>query len=115
MELAEQRLADLRELVHELKSERADWNTVAKRLALNSRNAPAGRGARAQRRASADTGKHRHGAGTFTGGRAACVVALAVVGLMFTTIAFFAGALTGWLTNRYNNKDRATLRPARRR
>ena len=36
LELAEQRLADLRELVHELKTERDDWKTVAKRLALNS-------------------------------------------------------------------------------
>lgn len=36
LELAEQRLADLRELVHELKTERDDWKTVAKRLALNN-------------------------------------------------------------------------------
>ncbi len=36
LELAEQRLADLRELVHDLKIERDDWKTVAKRLALTS-------------------------------------------------------------------------------
>jgi hypothetical protein len=36
LELAEQRLADLRELVHDLKVDRDDWKTVAKRLALNS-------------------------------------------------------------------------------
>ena len=36
LELAEQRLADLRELVHDLKVDRDDWKTVAKRLALTS-------------------------------------------------------------------------------
>ena len=36
LELAEQRLADLRELVHDLKVERDDWKTVAKRFALTS-------------------------------------------------------------------------------
>ena len=36
LELAEQRLADLRELVHDLKIERDDWKTVAKRLALTN-------------------------------------------------------------------------------
>jgi hypothetical protein len=41
LELAEQRLADLRELVHELKVERDDWKTVAQRLALpNSQPQP---------------------------------------------------------------------------
>jgi hypothetical protein len=36
LELAEQRLADLRELVHDLKVDRDDRKTVAKRLALTS-------------------------------------------------------------------------------